>query len=550
MQRLRIGALFAALVAATALVASGSAGVAAPKAGGTIVFGAEQSPECWNVLLADCNLFWSGILTGPVLEGAYAIYPDLSKRPQLVSGATVTTKPFTVTYNIRPEAKWNDGVQVSADDFIFTWKTYLNPKNNVISREGYNKITRAVKMGPKKVKFFFKAPYAPWKGLFGSGYPLMPAHALQGEDFNKVFAKNLNNPKNGKPISDGPYTFGKWVQDQTLILNRDPHYWGWSPTGKLHQATIDKIIFKFVTDTNSEIQCMKSGECDMIYPQPQLALADLNGQSGVGIQSSAGPVLEGITYNLLAPKAGTPWLRPPWVRQAIQYSIDRNGLVKQLFKTLKPDLKPLNNNIYVQNQSDYQPLFSNYSYNPSKVTQIMSGHGCSKGGDGIWVCQGARMSFNFGTTAGNKLRELAFEIMQAQAKQTGFELKAAFQPAGVFFSASGVFGQNFQIAMYADVASGDPGDFTSSFSCGGENNYGKYCSVPVTKALHAADEELDPTKRAALVNQPVKLMSANTPRFPLYQKPTFLVYKQKIKGLKDNPSLQGPTWNVMDWTLS
>ena len=31
--------------------------------------GAEQSPECWNVLLADCNLFWSGILTGPVLWG-------------------------------------------------------------------------------------------------------------------------------------------------------------------------------------------------------------------------------------------------------------------------------------------------------------------------------------------------------------------------------------------------------------------------------------------------------------------------------------------------
>ena len=140
------------------------------------------------------------------------------------------------------------------------------------------------------MKFFFKAPYAPWKGLFGSGYPLMPAHALQGEDFNKVFAKNLNNPKNGKPISDGPYTFGKWVQDQTLILNRDPHYWGWSPTGKLHQATIDKIIFKFVTDTNSEIQCEKSGECDMIYPQPQLALADLKGQSGLGIQSSAGPM--------------------------------------------------------------------------------------------------------------------------------------------------------------------------------------------------------------------------------------------------------------------
>jgi peptide/nickel transport system substrate-binding protein len=548
MQRLRIGALAAALVAATTLVATGSAGVAAPKAT-TIVFGAEQSPECWNVLLADCNLFWSGILTGPVLQGAYAVYPDLSKQPQLVSGADVTTKPFTVTYHIRPEAHWNDGKQVSANDFIFTWKTYMNPKNNVISRSGYDKITRAQAINQKTVKFFFKAPYAPWKGLFGSGYPLMPAHALQGENFNKVFSKDLLNPKTKKPISNGPYLFSRWVQDQQFVLVKNPNYWGWSPTGKKAQAKIDRIVFKFVTDTNSEIQCMKSGECDMIYPQPQLALADLRGQSGIGIQSSAGPVLEGLTYNLLAPKAGTPWLRPPWVRQAIQYSIDRTAVVKQLFKTLKPNLTPLNSNIYIQNQKDYKPFFNIFKYDPGKVTQIMSSHGCNKGGDGIWVCQGSRMSFNFGTTAGNKLRELSFEIMQAQAKQAGFELKAAFQPAGVFFSADGVFGQNFQIALYADVASGDPGDFTSSFSCGGENNYGKYCSQPVTNALKAADEELDPAKRAALVNKAVKLMSANTPRFPLYQKPTFLVYKTKIKGLKDNPSLQGPTWNVMDWSL-
>jgi peptide/nickel transport system substrate-binding protein len=295
---------------------------------------------------------------------------------------------------------------------------------------------------------------------------------------------------------------------------------------------------------------MKSGECDMIYPQPQLALGDLKGQSGLGIQSSAGPVLEGLTYNLLAPKAGTPWLRPPWVRQAIQYSIDRDALVKALFKTLKPDLKPLNSNIYIQNQSDYKPYFDTYHYDTKKASQIMTSHGCNKGGDGIWSCQGNRMSFNFGTTAGNKLRELAFEIMQAQAKQAGFEFKAAFQPAGVFFSADGVFGQNFQIAMYADVASGDPGDFTSSFSCGGENNYGKYCSVPVTNALRAGDAELDPTKRAALINKAVQLMSVNTPRFPLYQKPTFLVFKTKIHNLKDNPSLQGPTWNIMDWTVS
>jgi len=242
-------------------------------------------------------------------------------------------------------------------------------------------------------------------------------------------------------------------------------------------------------------------------------------------------------------------MRSPVVRQALQYSINRQALVKQLFGTLKPDLTPLQSNMYVQTQKEYKPLFARYTYNLAKVNKLMTGIGCKKGSDGIWVCQGQRMSYNFGTTAGNSLRELAFEIMQSQAKTAGFEWKAAFQPAGVFFSSAGVFGGNFQIAQYADVGTGDAGGFVPSFKCGGESNYGKFCSNRVDKYLLASNTELNPTKRAVIVNHAVALMSINTPRFPLYQKPTYLVYKTKLKSLIDNGSVAGPTWNVMDWNL-
>jgi len=549
--RRTIWLVIGAALVATALLAAAPTGIArqsaaTPKTGGTIVFGAEQEPECWNAVLADCSLFWGTLLTQPMLQSAFQIFPDYSLRPQLVSSATVTKNPFTITFNIRPQAKWSDNVPVSANDFIFTWKTFVNPANNVSSREGYDKIRSAKKLSAKKVRFTFKDAYAPWQYLW---QPVFPAHVLQGQDFNKVWNQGIVNPKTGKGISNGPYLWSSWQQGAQLTLVRNPNYWGWSPSGKSHKGYLDRLVMRFITNTNSEIQAMKSGEVDMIYPQPQLALADLKSQSGLKIQSNPGALFEGLTWNLDKAKGG-PLMRSPQVRQALQYAIDRQALVKQLFGTLKPDLTPLQSNMYVQTQKDYKPLFSRYKLNLSKVNQLMQKVGCQKGSDGIWVCQGQRLSYNFGTTAGNQLRELAFEIMQAQAKRAGFEFKAAFQPAGTFFSADGVFGGNFQIAQYADVGTGDPGAFTASFKCGGEANYGKYCSNKVTQALLAGDKELDPAKRAADVNRAVALMSINTPRFPLYQKPTFLVYKSKVLGLVDNGSVFGPTWNVMEWSLS
>jgi peptide/nickel transport system substrate-binding protein len=543
MRRRALWLLAGLAIVATTLSAGALGASSRQSAGGTIVFGAEQEPECWFSDLANCSLFWGSILTQPMLQAAYQIYPDYTLHPQLITSASITKKPFSVTFHINPKAKWNDNVPVSSADFVYTWTAHVDPKVDESTREGYDQIRSAKVINAKTVRFNFKTAYAPWQYLWS---PVYPQHALQGSDLNHVWDKGIINPKNGKPISNGPFLWGSWQQGAQLTLNKNPNYWGWSATGKYHKANLDRLVMRFITNTNSEIQAMKSGEVDMIYPQPQLALADLKTQPGLKIQSHAGALFEGLTWNLDRAKGG-PLMRSPFVRQALQYSINRQALVKQLFGTLKPDLTPLQNNMYVQTQKEYQPAFKRYVYNLNKVNQLMGKVGCQKGGDGIWVCQGQRMSYNFGTTAGNQLRELAFEIMQAQAKKAGFEFKAAFQPAGVFFSSAGVFGGNFQIAQYADVGTGDPGGLVSSFKCGGEANYGKYCSNKVTKYLLASNTDLDPAQRAKDVNKAVALMSINTPRFPLYQKPTYLVTKTKLKNIIDNGSLAGPTWNVSDW---
>jgi peptide/nickel transport system substrate-binding protein len=155
------------------------------------------------------------------------------------------------------------------------------------------------------------------------------------------------------------------------------------------------------------------------------------------------------------------------------------------------------------------------------------------------------MSIKYGTTTGNKLRELVQEIVQAQAKNAGIQFVTDNDPSRLFFPR--VSDGNYQLAMFAWVGTGDPFGNTAIYGIGGGSNWKGYNSVKVTNLFKTSDTELNPTKRAAIVNAADANMALNVPTLPVVQKPTFLVYKSRIHGIRDNPTSQGPTDNMQDW---
>ena len=72
--------------------------------------------------------------------------------------------------------------------------------------------------------------------------------------------------KDGYTWSGGPW-FAKWNKGDSIVLTPNPKYWGPKPH-------LDKVVFKFETDTAAEFQAFKSGQVDAIYPQPQLDVVD------------------------------------------------------------------------------------------------------------------------------------------------------------------------------------------------------------------------------------------------------------------------------------
>ena len=79
-------------------------------------------------------------------------------------------------------------------------------------------------------------------------------------------------------------------------------------------------------------------------------------------------------------------------------------------------------------------------------------------------------------------------------------------------------------------------------------NYREYCNRNVTKLLTQSDQELNDAKRVKLINKADAIMANDVPQIPLFQRATYFVYKSNVKGMVDNASSQGPSWNAESWS--
>jgi peptide/nickel transport system substrate-binding protein len=547
MHRRRLWLLAGALLAALAIAATGSARVNGPKSAsaskaGTLVFGAEQGggPDwCLNLVLdVDCNAFWNVVFQTPVIRGAFLVTPDFRYKPDLISRYKLQTRPMRLTYYIRKNARWSDGVQVTGKDFRFTWQTATNPKyKEHIDPLGWEDI-RSVRGNGKLVKITFKRNFAAWRGLFNY---VLPQHALAGTDMLTVWNDCICNPKKGNaPIGNGPFLLTRFDRGSGVTLTKNRRGWYGKP------AKLDSIVFRFITNTNSEIQAIRSGEVDAIYPQPQLALADLRNQAGLRVITHLGLQWEHIQIE--QGTKGNPLAKQKWLRQALITSLNRAAAARALYGTLNPRVGVLNSVARLTNEKGYNPKhFSKWNYSVSKVNQMMNAHNCSKGGDGIFRCGGTKVSFDFASTTGNALRALAFTIFQDQAQRAGIELRNGFVPAGTLFG-SKLPAHDFDLAMFTQIVTTDPHYVVSTFACGSPSNYMEYCNRSVTRLLQRSDRELNDVKRLALVNRAGAIMGNDVPVIPLFQRPTYFVYKTSVKGMVDNPTSQGPSFNAENWS--
>jgi len=540
---------------------------AARQAKKSMVFGLEQGVTGFNTLEADENAFYAAIVAGtPILRGAYIIDQKGNYRLDMVSKVVATKK--ILKFKIRKDANWywagHKAHPVTAADFIYTWKQIVDPKNNVASAVGYSNIASASGHG-KTVTFRWKPgqAFADYRDLFGL---ILPGFALQGGSsgcgggctFNQYWHTGVVGSDN-KPISDGPFYMASYTPNQGMLLKKNSHWYG-------KKAGLTSISFKIITDTNSEIQAMRGGEVDAITPSPETALSQLVHQKNLVYSAVPSFTQEhwDIQVNPTAQfrNAWNPLLTKQYIRAAISEGMNRPSLIKALYGPIAPGLKPLNNTFYEigPNANGKFAYFKKYNFNPKNAIKLLKSHGCtggpsspSAGNSKVWTCGGKKTEFRFDTTT-RASRVTSSQIFQQQLMAIGIKLDVTIHQASDFFGTT-LPNTNFDLGEYAWIGGPDPSGFDAIYQCYnaqknlGGSNYKRYCNGKVDSLIKKGEINFNAKKRTAQYQQAAKLTSNQIAVIPLYASPQIFVYKKALHGAgkSNNPTLEGPTWNLEKW---
>ena len=153
--------------------------------------------------------------------------------------------------------------------------------------------------------------------------PLLPARLgfYGGQIIPKKYVEGVGGDTfNQKPVGTGPVRFVSWVKDDKLVLEANPDYWG-------GRVDFDRLTVRALPEMAPRVAALLKGEVDLITQVPP--------DQGERVKSNPTTTVSGALYGglyVLAVNSKRPPLDNPLVKQALSMAIDREAIVKELWR--------------------------------------------------------------------------------------------------------------------------------------------------------------------------------------------------------------------------
>lgn len=506
---------------------------AAIQQGGQLKYGSLQEPNTLNPLLSDLlataevgRMVFSGlVITGE--KGEWL--PDLAVAVPTSANGGVSPDGLKVTYHLRQGVTWHDGIPFTAEDVKFTWQLIMNRKVNVVSREGYDRISAVDTPDPYTVVITFKEYYAPYLTLFST---ILPKHKLDNSgDVNKAAF-------NRAPIGTGPFKFKNWQVAEAIVLEANPNYYRGKPV-------LDGIVYKIIPDASLLLTQLKSGELDIVGNIAFSFLEQIKAIDGIRTVISPTMVWEHMDFNL-----DNTLFQDVRVRKAIASAIDRQAIVGNV---LKGAASPA--------YGDQSPL--SWAYNPMQqppardlnaARELLTQAGWVPGPDGIMMKDNKKLAFSLTVPTGNKQREQTAQKIAEQLKEAGIAVEVRPVEATQFFSEI-LKSRRFETAIYAWVAGVDPDNknlwhsrkIPSPANAFDGQNYPGWRNPEVDKLADLGAKTVDVAARKDIYFRIQDLIREDCPVVPLYFRGNIDAVKISVANYQPNSVPAGNLWNVWQW---
>lgn len=477
-----------------------------------------------------------------VFDGLWKLTPEGTFTPNLavevptVANGGVSADGRTWTVKLRNDVYWHDGVKFTAADVIFTMDAILNPKILVRSRNGQDQVAKYEALDDHTVRFTLKGDYAPYIVAWQKT-SVIPKHILEKEADMNTAAFNTN------PVGTGPYIFKNRVAGSYIEYAANPKY-------HLGAPKITSLIQKFVPDQQTLYAQFQTGEVDIfdsVQGIPPLLYSKAKQLPGVSIPLTASPFVEFIYFN-----CGKPQFSDKRVRQALYMAVDKKGWSEAVYYGLPmPTLSYLSPTHWAYNKNLKDPGFS-----PQKAAALLDEAGWKVGADGIRAKDGVKLSFTMSTTAGNKSREQAQQLVQQNWKKIGVEMTIKNMPASVVWGDYTVKSE-FDTLMVAwdPLLYPDP-DYSDRImsslipaKTGNGSNYVQYVNPEIDALCVKGTSVVDQAERKKIYDRIQEILLEDLPFAPIFAYNTPAGVHDKVKGYKPNGYTPCNSWNNNEWTV-
>ena len=292
--------------------------------GGTIRLSAIGGFDSLNPFIVKGNaaggaaFIYDTLMTSSADE-AFSVYGQLAK--------TVRTPKDRswVEFTLRDEARWHDGKEITADDIIFSYETLVS-KGAPFYRFYYGSVERAVKVGPKTVRFDFKPGKNRELPLILGQLTVLPKHYWATREFDSTTLE--------PPLGSGPYKIKRVEANRTIVLERVPDYWGKDVPVNKGINNFETLEFEYYRDAQVAIEAFTGGRFDFRRENSSKAWAT---SYKVPAVDKGHIKLERFDHNRPAGMQGFAYnirrdlFKDPAVREALAYAFDFNWSNKNLF---------------------------------------------------------------------------------------------------------------------------------------------------------------------------------------------------------------------------
>ena len=464
------------------------------------------------------------------------LVPMAAREVPTTANGGISADGVTYTFRLRDNLKWSDGQPLTARDFEYSVKRFLDPRLAAEYASFYYDIKGAEEFNTSKatdeatlarlrdgvgvkaaddrtLAFTLNAPRPTFLQLTAL-WPIFPVR----QDVIDRFGDRWTEA--GNLIGNGPFTLQEWVHQSHLVLAPNPNWWG------PEKPSVEKLTFRIITDRIQLYNAYLAGELDFAFIPPEQTDAVRND-----------PTLS--TENVIHTELTTfAWQfnnqRAPFnnklVRQAFSMAVDRDALVQAVFRGVG---QPAYSWIPPGMPDHDANLGLEYKLNPTRARELLAQAGFPDG-RGL-----PKVTFTFAQTGTNPL--VAQFAQQQFTQSLGIDIDLDAVEPRVFQQRIGE--NDIQLSLlgwgadYPDPDNWLPElwgckqrDAASKCIVYAGNNHNLYDNPEFDRLMAQAARELDNVRRLETYAQAQRLLVSDAPVIFTYYRARNLLIKPYVRG--------------------